>query len=186
MIENKLIEKIDFEIKNTWKKDLKIDYKKSYLLKEDTLKNAFYYHLRTRLGDELLNENNLRIFTEYYISGERIDLVIAEIDSETATESYLGDSIKKVLVAIEMKYKSGSVNESVFYQDINKILPFIDTWGNDTKHYFAFIQERYFKTDDIINWIGKEESSKIKGKVTELYAYWDKDSNDAIWRIFGY
>ncbi|WP_270578858.1 hypothetical protein [Caldibacillus thermoamylovorans] len=53
-----LIEKIDSVIKKLWLEDLVIDYAKNFLLKEDSLKNAFYYHLRTRLGRDFLIENN--------------------------------------------------------------------------------------------------------------------------------
>lgn len=51
-----------------WEKEIKEDYINGWLLKEDTLKNALYYHLRNRLG-ALLDENNIRIFTEYRATG---------------------------------------------------------------------------------------------------------------------
>ncbi|MCQ0952728.1 hypothetical protein L2I63_03115 [Bacillus cereus] len=70
-----------------------------------------------------------------------------------------------------MKYKSAAVSDDVFYGDVNKILSFIKSWRNETKHYLAFIQEKYFKTEDVINWLDDEQASKVKGTVTELYAY---------------
>ena len=56
-----LYEIIDKEIKLLWKEDVSADYDACRLLKEDCLKNCFYYHLRRRLGDEFLDENNLEV-----------------------------------------------------------------------------------------------------------------------------
>ncbi|XKK15617.1 hypothetical protein HFP64_27980 [Bacillus sp. AC79A.1] len=168
---HEIIEKIDTAIKKVWTEDLKIVYANYFLLKEDSLKNAFYFHLRNRLGEDFLNNNNLRIFTEYFINGERIDLAIVEIDSIAVEDYHLSDCIIRVLAAVEMKYKGSSVSDDVFYGDVNKILSFINSWGNETKHYLAFIQEKYFKTGDVVNWLEDEQASKVKGKVTELYAY---------------
>lgn len=186
MVNEDIIERIDTEIKNIWKEELQTDYENHYLLKEDSLKNAFYFHLRTRLGDKFLIGNNLRIYTEYYIHGERIDLVIVKINTQSAAENYLEDSVEKVLVAIEMKYKNHTVNDDVFYQDIKKICSFIDSWGYATKHYFAFIQEKYFKNEEVMNWIDDKDSLKIRGLVTELYAYWDEGQNSTVWKIVDY
>lgn len=44
-----LQEVIDRVIKEVWVLNISKDYKSFFLLKEDTLKNALYYHLRTRL-----------------------------------------------------------------------------------------------------------------------------------------
>lgn len=180
---NKVIEHIDSVIKTIWLEDLKKDYANSFLLKEDSLKNAFYFHLRTRLGENFLNQNNLRIFTEYYINREKIDLVITEIDPIKATEYYLGDSVKKVIAVVEMKYKNAFANDSIFNKDVQKVMSFIKGWGNETKHYLAFIQEKYYRAEDIVNWLEDEQAIKAKGKVTELFAYWNTDSDDTIWSI---
>ncbi|OOZ85010.1 hypothetical protein BHL25_19285 [Bacillus cereus] len=183
MMNNDIIENIDTAIKKVWLEDLKIDYANYFLLKEDSLKNAFYFHLRNRLGEDFLHNNNLRIFTEYFINGERIDLAIVEIDSIAVEDYHLSDCIIRVLAAVEMKYKSASVSDDIFYGDVNKILSFINSWGNETKHYLAFIQEKYFKKDDLVNWLDNEQASKVKGKVTELYAYWDQDSDETVWSV---
>ncbi|EJV59181.1 hypothetical protein BWGOE3_08900 [Bacillus mycoides] len=183
MMGNGIFENIDTAIKKVWLEDLKIDYANNFLLKEDSLKNAFYFHLRNRLGEDFLKNNNLRIFTEYYINGERIDLAIVEIDSIAVEDYHLKDCVIRVLAAVEMKYKGASVSDDVFYEDVNKILSFINSWGNDTKHYLAFIQEKYFKTEDVGNWLEDEQASNAKGKVSELYAYWDQDSDETVWSV---
>lgn len=179
----KIIEKIDTDIKKVWKEDLKIDYANYFLLKEDSLKNAFYFHLRNRLGEDFLNKNNLRIFTEYLINGERIDLAIVKIDLVAVEDYHLSDCVTRVLAAIEMKYKSASVKDDVFYKDVNKILSFINSWGNETKHYLAFIQEKYLKREDVVNWLDDEQSRKVTGTVTELYAYWNQENDETVWSV---
>lgn len=183
MMSKEIIEGIDSIIKDVWLEDLKKDYAENHLLKEDSLKNAFYFHLRMRLGESFLRKNNIRIFTEYYIDGERIDLVIAEIDPLKATEYYLADCVKNVIAVVEMKYKNTHTNKSVLYQDVNKVLSFIEGWGNNTKHYLAFIHEKYYKARDVSNWINKEQAIIVKGKVTELYAYLDADSGESVWSV---
>ncbi len=45
MIKNNVMKEIDLAIKNVRKEDLSIDYDQNYLLKEDSMKNAFYFHL---------------------------------------------------------------------------------------------------------------------------------------------
>lgn len=57
---------IDKIIKETWKKNMQQDYDSNHMLKEDSMKCCFYYHLRRKLSS-ILKQYNLRIFTEYYI-----------------------------------------------------------------------------------------------------------------------
>lgn len=186
MMINKIIETIDSVIKKIWLEELRIDYANKFLLKEDSLKNAFYFHLRNRLGENFLMDNNLRIFTEYYVDGERIDLVIVEIDPLKAEEYHLSLCVKRVLAVVEMKHKGGSVNDSLFYKDVQKILSFIKNWENETKHYLAFIQEKYYKEEDVVNWLKDDEVFEAKGKITELFAYWNEDSDEVVWSIVDY
>jgi phage gp46-like protein len=42
---------IDRTIKEVWTEKIPYDYQSNYLLMEDSLKNALYFHLRTRLGN---------------------------------------------------------------------------------------------------------------------------------------
>lgn len=148
IVDSRVEEKIDLEIKKVWMEDLRIDYEKSYILKEDSLKNAFYYHLRTRLGESFLIENNLRIFTEYHINGERVDLVLVEIDPVKVAESNLGDSVKSIVATVEMKHKTGYVNDSIFI----KIL----------KRYFRLLILGDEKQNIILHLYKKDISKKMK------------------------
>lgn len=186
MINNNLLNKIHTAIKEVWVNDLSVDYENNFLLKEDSLKNAFYFHLRNRLGDCFLNEHNLRIFTEFKVANNRIDLAIVEIDPQMTLEKPLSECVTKIVASIEMKYKSAGTQDFVFYQDIEKIFSYIDTWGNDTKHYFAFIQEEYFNAGEIINWIEAQDVASMHGKITELYAYWNESNGEAVWKVVDY
>lgn len=59
------LERIDSALKKVWQEDIMNDYDYDFLFKEDTLKNALYYHLRYEIGDSFLKHNLLRIYTEY-------------------------------------------------------------------------------------------------------------------------
>lgn len=179
----KVVEKIDAAIIHTWTKKLSTDYDKSFLLKEDSLKNAFYFHLRTALGDSFFTENNLRMYTEFHIHGERIDLAIVEINPKVAESTYLEDSVKRVLIAIEMKYKHRQTREHVFYDDVQKTLTYLTTWGKDTNYYLAFIHEKYYSAGSMHHWVEKEERALAKDRVTELFAFWDEETDETVWTV---
>ena len=78
VIDNKIMVKIDRTIKEIWLSEIKEDLSNSYILYEDTLKNAFYFHLRNKLGD-LLERNDIRIFTEFHDGGLAGKGVVADI-----------------------------------------------------------------------------------------------------------
>lgn len=92
---------IDRTIKEIWKVDVKSDYDKYHLLREDSLKCALYYHMRRKL-DSILNENNLHIYPEYYINmgglKYRPDIVIAKVGSEE--KRFLKDMITEIVVIL--------------------------------------------------------------------------------------
>ena len=48
---DKIMLKIDRTIKEVWINEIKNDLSNNYILYEDTLKNAFYFHLRNKLSD---------------------------------------------------------------------------------------------------------------------------------------
>ena len=102
-----VIQVIDEAIISIWKHELKTDYEAGWLLKEDTLKNALYFHLRSKLG-KLFDENDIRIFTEFTDwkfkhSGYRPDMVIARVNTDS-DESYWGDAVTNCLAVIVHKH----------------------------------------------------------------------------------
>ncbi|MGE8080991.1 hypothetical protein [Peribacillus loiseleuriae] len=185
MLQDEFVTKfVHSTIKKVWLEDISRDYKKLYLLKEDSFKNSFYFNLRRRLGDDFLEENNLRIFTEYYIEGERIDLAVVEIDPIKAQNNYLGNCVTRVISVIEMKYKGKNASESLFDADVNKIISYMEKMDNDTLFYIAFIREKYFNFDEVTNWVVMDEHiEKAKGKLTELFSYGEVESDDMVWHI---
>ncbi|MBT2717564.1 hypothetical protein [Bacillus sp. ISL-57] len=176
-------EVIDSAIKAVWKKDIQKDYNDKFLLKEDTLKNSFYYHLRMRLGERFLIDNNIRIYTEFKFLEERIDLVVVEVDPNKTSLVQLSDCVKKIISVIEMKYKSKEVSEFCFDKDIIKIMKYKDVMDNETMFYTAFLREKSFKPEEVTHWLPDEDVEKAKGRVTELYSYINSELNDMEWLI---
>lgn len=93
-----LQEVIERVIKEVWILNISKDYKyyKSfYLLKEDTLKNALYYLLRTRL-QHFFEQNTVRIYTEYFYKGFVADLAIVKLNVYPGNNDYLKDEVESV------------------------------------------------------------------------------------------
>lgn len=122
-------------IKCVWTDKVKKDYDSSWLYREDFLKNAFYHHLRTYLGDSYYHENSLRIFTEFRVSEQhRADLVVVKTN--------LDQDIESIPVLVEFKYKGAHSAIEPFYSDVRKIgqlmkIPLLA----ETHFYLAFIHE---------------------------------------------
>ena len=166
-------------IKYVWQYDIPRDYKNKLLLKEDTLKNSLYFHIRTRIGS-LLEKYNIMIFTEFNTdkfrhSGFRADIVIAQIDLDKANNEFLGDCVKNFISIIELKFKGDFKTASdIIYSDYTKIEKYIKSLslGERCHYYIATIWECY---PDTKWWIDKD-TPWAKGKLTELNA--DLDIRD--------
>ncbi|WP_229740741.1 hypothetical protein [Ornithinibacillus halotolerans] len=130
--------------------------------------------------------NNLRIFTEFHMEGQRVDLVIVEINPDLIWKESLEDCVIDIVATIEMKFKGQGVNDSPFYKDIEKVIQYINGWGVNTKHYLAFIQEKYFIKDEITSWLSDEQINSSKGKLVELYSYWDNETDESEWIVKEY
>ncbi|CRK83032.1 hypothetical protein [Neobacillus massiliamazoniensis] len=74
-----LQETIDRTIKEVWTEKIPYDYQSHYLLMEDSLKNALYFHLRTKLRN-LIDSNNIRIYPEYHYKYYKADLAIVKLN----------------------------------------------------------------------------------------------------------
>lgn len=163
-------------IREIWIKDIQKDYLNKALFKEDSLKNAFYYHLRRHLGDEFLRENNLHIFTEFrLVTGHKIDLVIVEMDFEKAKLQHLKYCIKDLVVAIEFKY-TNDLNDKPYYKDTKKLMDYIEQLPYPHAHYFAaFIREIEYFDNESSSWLTEDMKLKINGNYTELLSYYIGD-----------
>lgn len=168
LTDKELIYSIDETIASIWKEKIKCDYDSGWLLKEDTLKNALYYHLRRELGS-LFEQNDIRIFTEFTDdvfkkSGYRPDMVIARV-SVDSEDDYWGNAVSKCLAVIEIKYKTGFAAHKEVYKDYSKLYDYVEMLGTDTRLYMATIWEY---EDDETKWV--EDTDWVKGRVIELNA----------------
>lgn len=173
---NEIINQIDITIKKIWKKEIKKDYENGWLLKEDTLKNAFYFHLRKKLG-KIFDENDIRIFTEFTGekfkgSGCRPDMVIAKVDSKK--DVYRGICVTKCLAVIEFKFKRGFAPTKDIYADFKKMRRYANKFKVDGKLYMATIWEY---EDDETAW-ENENNKWAKDKLVELNASYERDTEE--------
>ena len=164
---------IDMAIKHIWTYDIKQDYDKNYLLKEDTLKNALYFHLRNKLYS-ILEKYNLRIYTEFNTdifrgTGCRPDMIIAQIKEEP--EGFLGDCIDNYVCIIELKYKGSFQGAEDILNDYDKIKHYIEDLKIDCNYYMATIWEQ----EDKATFWTRKNAAWAKGKLTELNASYEKD-----------
>lgn len=168
---------IDETIKEIWVNEIADDYESGWLLKEDTLKNSFYYHLRTKM-EKLFEDNDIRIFTEFtdnkFKNTEyRPDVVIAKVDLDRGSK-YWGDDVTECIAVIELKYKNGFNGSKDIYSDYKKLSVYVDGLGVGCKLYMATIWEY---EDDETSW-EPEESEWAKGRLTELNASYKKGTKD--------
>ena len=164
-----IIQIIDEAIKSVWEKNIKSDYDANWIMNEDGLKNALYFHLRMWL-EQVLVENDLRIFTEFkdaefHGSKFRPDMVIAHVDSSSDAD-YWRQAVTNCVVVIELKFKSRFQDKEAIYADYDKLKEYIEKMDIKGKLYMATIWEC---EDDQTSWIPQDESW-AKGKVTELNA----------------
>lgn len=176
-------EAIDRVIKYVWINHIKDDYHRYYLLKEDTLKNALYFHIRNNLSDSFLEKNRIRIFTEYHYKNGIADLAIVQLNKNIGGV-HLKDEVGNVLAIIEVKYKSAS-NALPFEKDVVKIKDYIETTPFDqTQYYLAFIHETDYENIDGDSWLTKAQQKWAKGRVTELSGYYLSD--EMVWTFLSH
>ncbi|MBT2639831.1 hypothetical protein [Bacillus sp. ISL-39] len=162
---------IDLAIRSIWVDKISKDHASFYLLKEDTLKNALYYHLRTELAS-LLEKHNLRIFTEFYYGGFIADLAIAKLNDDPGNKDHLKDDIENVLAIIELKYKSCGTMK-FFEDDVLKIKNYIDAAPSaTTQYYLAFIHEAEYECIEDDSWLTLEQQIWAKDRLTELSGHY--------------
>lgn len=172
-----ITDKIDKAIKSIWEKEIPADYKNGWLLKEDTLKNAFYFNLRKRL-DKFFNENNIRIFTEFsdgifHDTKCRPDMVIVKVNLE-ADEDCFCDCITDYFAVIEFKFKNGYMASNDIYKDYAKLRKYANRFKINSKFYMATIWEY----DDNETCWESEKNKWAKGKLTELNASYKPGTYD--------
>lgn len=171
---------IDKVIKELWTEDIAADYDAHRLLKEDCLKNSFYYHLRRKLGDDFLEANRLQIFTEFndgplHGTGKRADIAIVKLmpEGEDGYPGHLRNYIEDVVAIIELKHKNGQSATEEIYKDFKKLKDYIQKDKIDCQYYEGVIHEVQWEEKA---WLDKRSTNNwAKGKVTELVASCNED-----------
>ena len=183
MNKEELLKIIDDTIKNIWQNEIAYDYADKWLLKEDTLKNSFYFHLRTKL-ENIFDKNNVRIFTEFTDnkfkkSGFRPDMVITKMNFDK-DKKYYGDYVEECLCVIEFKFKTGYNSADTIYNDYQKLCGYTQKLDVDCKLYMATIWEY---EDDATNW-ERKNAAWAKNRLTELNASYIPETTDMRFYVF--
>lgn len=173
-LEKEVLKHLDRTIKKTWLEGVFDDYIDSHMLHEDSLKCAFYYHLRTALGDGWLRRHKLRIYAEYRLpSGRRADIALVRLlPANERRGNHLSDDIETIVAIIEFKFKN-CLSPDPFRNDIKKLREYAREYP-DCQLYAAFIHEDIH--GDGFSWFtAKQTANWAKGRVSELIGYWDDD-----------
>lgn len=175
MIDKSLIEYIDSVIKEIWTTNIQEDYLSDSMLKEDSLKCCFYYHLRTRLSD-IMEEYNLRIYPEYYYSPlhYKADLAIVQVNPDS-DEDRLKNRVIKVIAIIELKYVYNPTPSTTEWvkKDLSKLKSYIQSGELLCQYYWGVIYEAECKS---LKWLDKRSTNHwANGYVTELDAGYIND-----------
>lgn len=170
MISKEIIKEVDCAIKRLWTNNIQEDYHVYALLREDSLKCCLYYHLRRELS-KLLEDNNLRIYPEFYFPKlqYRADIAIVQIDPDL-DEEHLEDMVTDVVAVFELKYSSDSAKSTAAWikKDIKKIKNYIQKGKLQCQFYFAVIYETECS---VLNWLDKRSTNNwASGYITELNA----------------
>lgn len=190
MINNTVKQYIHQQIIELWETDIQVDYNSYHLLKEDSLKNAFYYHLRRRLGDEFLRKHQLHIYTEFDNgslkgTGKRADIAIVQLNEagiEEAEESYIGDYVSEVIAIFELKFQGGYNATKNIQADVRKLHSYIKQDKIDCMYYLVAISELSQKNDCFIK--DNYRTLWAKGKVTELVGIYDEAADKVLFRYY--
>lgn len=166
MVKRSVQRAIDRSIKSIWLNEICEEYGKGFFILEASLQNSFYHHLRCKL-DELLIENDLYIYPEFYFGnlGYYADIAICKMDMSRATY-HLRDRMTDVAAIIELKY--GGSNDYI-KTDIPKLKTYIQAFGYECQYYFGAIDEGAGR--DRLNWLDRRSTNYwASGCFTELNA----------------
>ena len=166
---------LDMVIKDIWLNNILLDYKEGHLLLEDALKCSFYFHLRKRLSDDWLKEQNVRMYPEYRIGSKKADLAIVKMKEHfDFKETHLRESVESVLAIIEFKYKVGEVSDNPFFRDWEKVIAYAKTM-NGVQVYGCFLHEYPYSNHP--DWSNMLSETTLTGSVSVLWGYWDSLRN---------
>ena len=167
-------------IKKVWKKNIVDDHEAEFLLREDSLKNSLYHHLRIELGDSFFMDNSLRMYTEFRLNkidntmSQVADIAIVSLidEKEMPDEYHIDDRIDDVITIIELKYLTEI--KGAFYEDMRKMQEYgkISKLKN-TKFYVGFICEESYSFDEG-SWDYSNKLSARSIELTQLTAHYNE------------
>ena len=162
---------------------------KSYILYEDTLKNAFYFHLRSRLK-ELLIKDDIKIFTEFHdgkLAGKGVIADIAIVKLGDNEEGHIKNNIDRIYAIIELKHKGAQVPIEPFISDVEKSIKYIkDKELEGCQFYLGFIHEGDFGIAET-SWLqNKKQERLVQGRLTELSACYYTGQDEIAYTIVSY
>ena len=175
--DTEIMQHIDGVIKSVWENEIQCDYNANWIMNEDGLKTALYFHLRKHL-EPVLVEYDLRIFTEFKDaefskSGFRPDIVIARIDMNSQAD-YWRDAVTDCFAVLELKFKSRFLDKEAIYADYEKLKKYTEKLNLSCRLYMATIWEY---EDDRTTW-ERKNAAWAKGKVTELNASFARGTSE--------
>ncbi|MEQ7806177.1 hypothetical protein [Priestia aryabhattai] len=170
---------LDQLIKDIWITNIKKDYEEKYLYKEDSLKNALYYHLRSKMD----LSKDTRIYPEFRLPcGRRADIAIVKIDSKKAQNHHLSKSIDSIEALIEIKYIKTGLSDEAFYKDLNKLSDYYSSYPG-VRLYAAFIHEEHYSKEDL-RWLDYANlSEETKSNINEISGYLDSETSEFIVKV---
>lgn len=147
MIKKSVRSKLDRTIKDIWLTDICREFGQHRFIVEADIQCSFYHHLRQRL-DPLFAENNLYLYSEFYVPGRRkqyIDLAVFEMDMRLPGP--WRDRRTAAAAIIELKYGGG---DDWVTSDFPKMKGYMDRFGRDCQYYFGVIDLREMSC---LNWL---------------------------------
>lgn len=170
MISESVKIEIDRLIKEIWLNDICEDYRRGNLIREASLQNSLYHHIRCHLGS-FLEMHNLYIYPEFYFRELkfRADLVIVEMDMEKETQ-WLSERVTDIAAIIELKYDGGyaETTEDWIKSDKEKIRKYASKLKYNCQFYWGVLYEAECTW---LHWFDKRSTNTWgKGRLTELNA----------------
>lgn len=169
MITKKVKREIDRVIKTVWLNEICEDYGNGRLLREASLQSSLYHHLRAYLEDVLIN-NNLFIYPEFYIPKLKYYADIAIVQMDLSADGTLSERVSDIAAMIELKFEGGSSQGTldVIKADLQKMKRYAKRLDEECLVYFGII---YQTECDWLSWLDRRSTEHwANGCMTELNA----------------
>lgn len=160
---------IDHTIKMIWLKEICEDYGCGNLLREASLQSSLYHHLRTHLED-VLKENHLFIYPEFYIPELKYRADVAIVQMDLSADGLLSQRVSDIAAIVELKYEGGTAQGTldVIKADLQKMRRYARQMGKDCQFYFGVIYETECEW---LHWLDRRSTEHwANGCMTELNA----------------